>query len=82
MPTSSPSANKILVDLAIARESARVSAEDAQIQRRMRAVKVGYLALALKALSEQTMPWPPDFEMQAEWITSWIERAGSASPER
>lgn len=49
MSTTSPSANKILVDLAIARESARVSAEDARTERRKNMARTRHLAVALSS---------------------------------
>jgi hypothetical protein len=80
MPTSSPSANKILVDLAIARESARVAAQsdiDARLHtRRLREVVAEVLSdidLTGSGLS---------FQERAVLIVAAVERAGSAGPER
>jgi hypothetical protein len=80
MPTSSPSANKILVDLAIARESARVAAQSdlnrKSAHRRLIVWVYSVLAEELPELDNAKLSETTDK------IVAAVERAGSASPER
>lgn len=77
---STTSANKILVDLAIARESARVGAEDARTQRRLRAQRISaaYDVIAA-AFPERDMRFLAPLSIK---IVDAVDSAGSAGPER